>query len=277
MPGMRPGRPAGRAARRPDRLAAWTVNCLRPCRLRRGRASPIRRAWDLQRRLHDRRVAGEIPDTCLLLEHQPVYTAGRRTEPLDRPLADPGIPVIDVDRGGKITWHGPGQLVGYPIVALGEPLDVVAYVRALEEALIRPAPTSGVATTGSKAAAACGSPGAAGAGPQGRRDRHPGGPRGHHARLRAQLRLRPRLVRQDRALRHQGRGVTSLSAETVPGDRRRIWAWWIAISPAFSAPPAGTASRAPTLASAHGRHRPGGGWHRRLTASPGCFGSWVGQ
>jgi lipoyl(octanoyl) transferase len=103
--------------------------------------------WDLQRKLHDRRADGLIPDVCLLLEHQPVYTAGRRTEPMDRPLSDPGIPVIDVDRGGKITWHGPGQLVGYPIVALGEPLDVVAYVRSLEEALIRCCAEAGVATT----------------------------------------------------------------------------------------------------------------------------------
>jgi lipoyl(octanoyl) transferase len=93
-------------------------------------------AWDLQRRVHDRRVAGEIPDTCLLLEHRPVYTAGKRTEPLDRPLGDPGAPVIETDRGGKITWHGPGQLVGYPIVALLEPIDVVGYVRLIEQALI---------------------------------------------------------------------------------------------------------------------------------------------
>jgi lipoyl(octanoyl) transferase len=93
-------------------------------------------AWDLQRQLHEQRVRGEIPDTCLLLEHQPVYTAGRRTDPLDRPLGDPGAPVIDVDRGGKITWHGPGQLTGYPIVALDEPVDVVAYVRLIEAALI---------------------------------------------------------------------------------------------------------------------------------------------
>jgi lipoyl(octanoyl) transferase len=93
-------------------------------------------AWQLQRQLHERRVHAEIPDTCLLLEHAAVYTAGRRTDPLDRPLGDPGAPVIDVDRGGKITWHGPGQLVGYPIVQLAEPLDVVAYVRLLEEALI---------------------------------------------------------------------------------------------------------------------------------------------
>jgi lipoyl(octanoyl) transferase len=92
--------------------------------------------WDLQRQVHEQRVRGEIPDTCLLLEHQPVYTAGRRTDPLDRPVGDPGAPVIDVDRGGKITWHGPGQLVGYPIVALAEPVDVVAYVRTIETALI---------------------------------------------------------------------------------------------------------------------------------------------
>jgi lipoyl(octanoyl) transferase len=93
-------------------------------------------AWDIQRQVHEQRVAGEIPDTCLLLEHQPVYTAGKRTSPFDRPLGDPGAPVIDVDRGGKITWHGPGQLVGYPIVALDEPLDVVNYVRLIEDAMI---------------------------------------------------------------------------------------------------------------------------------------------
>jgi lipoyl(octanoyl) transferase len=92
--------------------------------------------WELQRQVHEQRVRGEIPDTCLLLEHRPVYTAGRRTDPLDRPVGDPGAPVIDVDRGGKITWHGPGQLTGYPIVALPEPVDVVAYVRLIESALI---------------------------------------------------------------------------------------------------------------------------------------------
>ena len=93
-------------------------------------------AWELQRQVHEQRVRGELPDTCLLLEHAPVYTAGKRTTPLDRPVSDPGAPVIDVDRGGNITWHGPGQLVGYPIVLLDEPIDVVAYVRALEEAMI---------------------------------------------------------------------------------------------------------------------------------------------
>jgi lipoyl(octanoyl) transferase len=94
------------------------------------------RAWEWQRQLHEQRVRAEIPDTCLLLEHPPVYTAGRRTDPLDRPAGDLGAPVIDVDRGGKITWHGPGQLVGYPIVTLAEPVDVVGYVRTIEAALI---------------------------------------------------------------------------------------------------------------------------------------------
>jgi lipoyl(octanoyl) transferase len=101
-----------------------------------GDAVDYRDAWDLQRRIHARRVADEAPDCCLLLEHEPVYTAGKRTAASDRPFGDAGAPVIDVDRGGKITWHGPGQLIGYPIVKLRQPLDVVAYVRALEEALI---------------------------------------------------------------------------------------------------------------------------------------------
>jgi lipoyl(octanoyl) transferase len=93
-----------------------------------------RAAWQLQRDLADARVAGG-PDTLLLLEHPPVYTAGRRTEPHERPID--GTPVVDTDRGGKITWHGPGQLVGYPIIGLAEPLDVVNYVRRLEESLIK--------------------------------------------------------------------------------------------------------------------------------------------
>jgi len=104
-------------------------------------------AWDLQRALHDQRVRGDVPDCCLLLEHPPVYTAGKRTSVLDRPTGDPGAPVIDVDRGGKITWHGPGQLVGYPILRLGEPVDVIAYVRAVEEALIRACAEFGVSAT----------------------------------------------------------------------------------------------------------------------------------
>jgi lipoyl(octanoyl) transferase len=100
-------------------------------------AVDYRTAWDLQRNVHGRRVEGSVLDSCLLLEHAPVYTAGKRTAVSDRPAGDAGAPVIDVDRGGKITWHGPGQLTAYPIIKLGEPLDVVAYVRALEEAMIR--------------------------------------------------------------------------------------------------------------------------------------------
>ncbi|HEY5179193.1 MAG TPA: lipoyl(octanoyl) transferase LipB [Dermatophilaceae bacterium] len=92
-------------------------------------------AWDRQRELHASVIAGDEPDTVLLLEHATVYTAGKRTEPHERPFD--GTPVIDVDRGGKITWHGPGQLVGYPIVKLPSPLDVVAHVRRLEEVMIR--------------------------------------------------------------------------------------------------------------------------------------------
>jgi len=95
---------------------------------------PYEQAWAEQRRLHARRVAGTGPDTVLLLEHPAVYTAGRRTDPTERP--NDGTPVVDVDRGGRITWHGPGQLVGYPIVALPDPVDVVAHVRRLETALI---------------------------------------------------------------------------------------------------------------------------------------------
>ncbi|HEY3896623.1 MAG TPA: lipoyl(octanoyl) transferase LipB [Pseudonocardiaceae bacterium] len=91
-------------------------------------------AWDLQRELATARSHGTGPDMLLLLEHPSVYTAGRRTTPADRP--DDGTPVIDVDRGGKITWHGPGQLVGYPLIGLAEPVDVIDYVRRLEQALI---------------------------------------------------------------------------------------------------------------------------------------------
>jgi lipoyl(octanoyl) transferase len=101
-------------------------------------------AWDRQRELHAGVVEGTVPDTLLLLEHPPVYTAGKRTEPHERPFD--GTPVIDVDRGGKITWHGPGQLVGYPIVRLPDPVDVVAHVRRLEEALMKVCAGLGVAT-----------------------------------------------------------------------------------------------------------------------------------
>jgi lipoyl(octanoyl) transferase len=92
-------------------------------------------AWQLQRSVHAEVAAGDRPGTVILLEHSPVYTAGKRTEPHERPVDH--TPVIDVDRGGKITWHGPGQLVGYPIVALPDAVYVVDYVRRLEEAMIR--------------------------------------------------------------------------------------------------------------------------------------------
>jgi lipoyl(octanoyl) transferase len=101
--------------------------------------------WDLQREIHAQVVARTRDDVVLLLEHAPVYTAGRRTEPHERPLD--GTPVVDVDRGGKITWHGPGQLVGYPIVHLPLPINVVAHVRRLEEVMIRACADLGVATT----------------------------------------------------------------------------------------------------------------------------------
>ena len=101
-------------------------------------------AWDLQRAVHASVAAGG-PEKVLLLEHPPVFTAGKRTEPHERPL-DAGAPVIDVDRGGKITFHGPGQLVGYPIVRLPEHVYVVDYVRRLEEALIHTCTDLGVTT-----------------------------------------------------------------------------------------------------------------------------------
>lgn len=93
-----------------------------------------RGAWERQRQVHAEVVAGERPDTVLLCEHASVFTAGARTRPSERPIDD--SEVIKVDRGGKITWHGPGQLVGYPIVRLPDPIDVVAHVRRLEEMLI---------------------------------------------------------------------------------------------------------------------------------------------
>ncbi len=117
---------------------------------------PYEEAWALQREVHAARVADELPDTVLLLEHPPTYTAGKLTEPWEKPFD--GTPVIDVDRGGKITWHGPGQLTGYPIVKL-PPLnpvgpdgregivDVVAHVRRLEEMLMAVCADLGLGTT----------------------------------------------------------------------------------------------------------------------------------
>ena len=104
---------------------------------------PYEQALARQWTLHAERVADQRPDTVLLLEHPSVYTAGKRTEDWERPTD--GTPVVDVDRGGRITWHGPGQLVGYPIVKLAEPVDVVAYVRRLEQVLIDVCADFGVA------------------------------------------------------------------------------------------------------------------------------------
>ncbi|MFN8076235.1 MAG: lipoyl(octanoyl) transferase LipB [Kineosporiaceae bacterium] len=108
------------------------------------RLVPYEEGLTLQRSVHADVVAGERPSTVVLLEHPDVYTAGRSTSAWERPLD--GTPVVDVDRGGKITWHGPGQLVGYPIVALAVPLDVVSYVRRLEQVLIDTCAEFGVAT-----------------------------------------------------------------------------------------------------------------------------------
>ncbi len=98
-----------------------------------------------QRELHALRVADAIPDTCLLLEHPPTYTAGRRTQGFERPVD--GTPVIETDRGGRITWHGPGQLVGYPIVKLPMPVDAVGHVRRLEAAIMAVCAELGLETT----------------------------------------------------------------------------------------------------------------------------------
>lgn len=103
-------------------------------------------AWELQREVHAQVVAGELPPTVLLLEHPAVFTAGKRTKPADRPADPGGAPVIDVDRGGEITFHGPGQLVGYPIVRLPDHVKVVDYVRRVEEALIAVCADFGVTT-----------------------------------------------------------------------------------------------------------------------------------
>jgi lipoyl(octanoyl) transferase len=107
---------------------------------------PYENAWAEQRRVHDEVAADpQARGTVLLLEHEPVYTAGRRTASWERPVD--GSPVVDVDRGGRITWHGPGQLTGYPVLRLPEPVDVVAYVRELEEMLIEVCAELGLATT----------------------------------------------------------------------------------------------------------------------------------
>ena len=104
---------------------------------------PYDEAWRLQQAVHAQVVAG-AEDTTLLLEHPAVYTAGKRTDPWERPTD--GTPVVDVDRGGKITWHGPGQVTGYPIVRLADPIDVVDYVRRIEQLLMDTCGALGLAT-----------------------------------------------------------------------------------------------------------------------------------
>ncbi len=131
-------RPMGPRTRSVDVMAAASVRSAdTEIEVRRLGSVDYLGAWQMQRELSDARIAGG-PDTLLLLEHPPVYTAGRRTEPHERPVSSgpSGIPVVDTDRGGKITWHGPGQLVGYPIIGLAQPLDVVKFVRRLEDSLI---------------------------------------------------------------------------------------------------------------------------------------------
>jgi len=124
-------------------VAASIRSATTPVDVRRLGTVDYQPAWQLQRELAEARVTGG-PDTLLLLEHPSVYTAGRRTLPEERPVDQ--TPVVDTDRGGKITWHGPGQLVGYPIVGLAEPLDVVNYVRRLEESLIKVCASLGLET-----------------------------------------------------------------------------------------------------------------------------------
>lgn len=120
------------------------VDAVSELRVVRAGLVPYQDAWQMQRELHEARVADAAPDTVLLLQHPSVYTAGKRTEPCERPLD--GAPVIEVDRGGKITWHGPGQLVGYPIIKLPRPLDVVAYVRRMEQLLMEACTEFGLST-----------------------------------------------------------------------------------------------------------------------------------
>lgn len=117
-----------------------------PVEIRRLGLMDYQEAWDYQAEVAAQRARDEIADTILVVEHPAVYTAGKRTQPEDMPTN--GLPVIDVDRGGRITWHGEGQLVVYPIIKLAEPVDVVDYVRRLEEAIIHTVRQMGVTTAG---------------------------------------------------------------------------------------------------------------------------------
>jgi lipoyl(octanoyl) transferase len=161
---------------------------------------PYTDGWALQREIHADVVAGARPDTLLLLEHEAVFTAGARTARNERPTD--GTPVVDVDRGGKITWHGPGQLVGYPIVRLTEPVDVVAHVRRLEQILIDVLAGSASTATASRAQRRLGAPAALRG--QDRGDRRARPARRHDARLRPQLRQLAAAFLADRPVRHLG-------------------------------------------------------------------------
>ena len=167
-------------------------------------------AWERQREVHARRVADDIADTVLLLEHPPVFTAGRRTAATDRPFD--GTPVIDVDRGGKITWHGPGQLVGYPIIKLAETdrrRRLRPPARDHADGRVRGA-RSGRHDAGRGPQRGLGAGRRPRSGTQGRRHRRPGGPRRHVARLRPQLRPRP----------HAGTTGSSRAGSPTPASPR---------------------------------------------------------
>ena len=109
-----------------------------------GVLSEYQSAWDFQRQIHADVAAGARPNTLILVEHEDVFTAGKRTQPSDLPWD--GSKVIKVDRGGRITWHGPGQLVGYPIVKLPSPVDVMDYVHKIEQAIMDVCASYGIAT-----------------------------------------------------------------------------------------------------------------------------------
>lgn len=109
-----------------------------------GALSDYQAGWDFQRKIHDEVVNGIRPSSLILVEHEDVFTAGKRTQASDLPWD--GSKVIEVDRGGRITWHGPGQLVGYPIVKLPNPVDVMDYVHKLEQAIMDVCATFGIAT-----------------------------------------------------------------------------------------------------------------------------------
>ena len=159
-------------------------------------------AHDLQERLRRARQAGAIPDTLLLLEHPPVYTRGRRSEAGELGMGEDwyraqGIDIVDVDRGGKVTYHGPGQLVGYPIVAID---DVMAYVAQIERAIVTALDDEGIAARG-RSSEGIAWTGVWVAGPQARLDRPARVAGRGQARLRGERRQQPRPLRVDRPVR----------------------------------------------------------------------------